>query len=67
MRFRPDAERLSRLDRHDFGAGPEEDRQPGLSRDLFLTMQTVTRSTSGISALHKRNASPLQACCCSAV
>jgi hypothetical protein len=40
---------------------------PGLSCDLFLIMQTVTRSTSGISELQSRNASPEQACCCSAV
>jgi hypothetical protein len=42
-------------------------RQPGLSWDLFLIMQTVTRSTSGMSLLHRRNASPLHACCCSGV
>lgn len=42
-------------------------RQPRESWDLFLTMQTVTRSTSGISALQRRNASSLQACCSSGV
>jgi hypothetical protein len=42
-------------------------RQPGLSWDLFLTMQTVTRSTSGISALQRRNASPEHACSSSGV
>jgi hypothetical protein len=42
-------------------------RHPGVSWDLFLIMQTVTRPTSGISALQRRNASALQACCCSSV
>jgi hypothetical protein len=42
-------------------------RQPGLSSDLFLIMQTVTRSTSGIASPQSRNASPLHACCCSGV
>jgi hypothetical protein len=42
-------------------------RQPGESWDLFRIMQTVTRSTSGISGPHRRNASPEQACCCSGV
>lgn len=42
-------------------------RQSGLSCALFLIMQTVTRSTSGMSELQSRNASPLQACCCSGV
>src|SRR5437667_3287070 len=42
-------------------------RHPGVSWDLFLIMQAVMRSTSGISALQRRNASPLQACCCSSV
>jgi hypothetical protein len=51
------------------GSGPDlkYTRQPGLSCDLFLTMQTVTRSTSGISALQRRKASLLHACCSSAV
>jgi len=49
------------------GPGLKNTRQPGLSCDFFLIMQTVTRSTSGISALHSRNASPLQACCSSGV
>jgi len=42
-------------------------RHPGVSWDLFLIMQAVMRSTSGISALQSRNASALQACCCSSV
>ena len=42
-------------------------RQPGLSWALFLIMQTVTRSTLGISGPQSRNASPLHACCCSGV
>jgi hypothetical protein len=37
-------------------------RQPGVSCDLFLIMQAVTRSTSGMSAPQRRNASPLHAC-----
>jgi hypothetical protein len=37
-------------------------RQPGVSCDLFLTMQAVTRSTSGISGPQRRNASLLHAC-----
>ena len=50
------------------GSGPLNcARHPGESWDLFLIMQTVTRSTSGISALQSRNASGLQACCCSSV
>ena len=49
------------------GSGLKNARQPGLSWDLFLTMQAVTRSTSGISELHKRNASPLHACSSSGV
>jgi hypothetical protein len=43
--------------------GLKNTRQPGESWDLFLTMQTMTRSTSGISGPHSRNASPVQACC----
>ncbi|HEV7881432.1 hypothetical protein [Bradyrhizobium sp.] len=42
-------------------------RQPGLSWDLFLIMQTVTRSTSGIASPHSRKASGVHACCCSGV
>jgi hypothetical protein len=42
-------------------------RQPGLSWALFLIMHTVTRSTSGIASLHRRNASGVHACCCSGV
>jgi hypothetical protein len=49
------------------GSGLKNARHPGVSWDLFLIMQTVTRSTSGISALQRRNASALQACCCSSV
>ena len=37
-------------------------RQPRLSCALFLCRQALTRSTFGISALHKRNASPVHAC-----
>ena len=37
-------------------------RQPGVSCDLFLIMQAVMRSTSGISGPQRRNASPLHAC-----
>jgi len=42
-------------------------RQPGLSSDLFLIMQAVTRSTSGIASPHRRNASGEHACCSSGV
>jgi hypothetical protein len=49
------------------GSGLKYTRQPGLSWDLFLTMQSVTRSTSGISEPHKRNASSLHACSSSGV
>src|SRR3982074_2832394 len=49
------------------GSDLKNARQPGLSCDLFLTMQTVTRSTSGMSALQRRNASLVQACSCSGV
>jgi hypothetical protein len=42
-------------------------RHPGVSWDLFLTMQAVMRSTSGMSAPQSLNASALQACCCSSV
>ena len=49
------------------GSGRKNTRQPGLSCDLFRTMQTVTRSTSGISVLQSRNASSEQACCSSGV
>lgn len=51
----------------DSGSGLKKARQPGDSCDLFLIMQTVMRSTSGMSALQRRNASPLHACCCSGV
>jgi hypothetical protein len=43
------------------GLGLKYTRQPGESCALFLTMQAVTRSTSGISGPQSRNASPLQA------
>jgi hypothetical protein len=49
------------------GSGLKNTRQPGVSCDLFLTMQAVTRSTSGTSALQSLKASSLQACCCSGV
>jgi hypothetical protein len=49
------------------GSGLNWARQPGLSCDLFLAMQAVTRSTSGISAPHSRNASFVHACSCSGV
>ncbi|HTE95284.1 MAG TPA: hypothetical protein VK678_17495, partial [Bradyrhizobium sp.] len=42
-------------------------RQPGVSWSCFLIMQAVMRSTSGMSALQRRNASSEQACCCSGV
>src|SRR6185437_1082487 len=51
------------------GSGParKKTRQPGESSALRAIMQAVTRSTSGISELQSRNASPVQACCCSGV
>jgi hypothetical protein len=42
-------------------------RQGGESWSFLATMQAVTRPTSGISELHSRNASPVQACSCSGV
>ena len=42
-------------------------RQPGLSNALLRIMQTVMRSMFGISEPQTRNASPVQACCCSGV
>jgi hypothetical protein len=42
-------------------------RQPGLSWALFLIMQTVTRSTSGMASPQRRKASGVHACCCSGV
>lgn len=42
-------------------------RQGGESCDFLATMQAVTRSTSGISELHSRKASLVQACSCSGV
>jgi hypothetical protein len=50
-----------------FAPGLMNPRQPGLSCALFLCRQALTRSTFGISALHKRNASPVHACCPSGV
>jgi hypothetical protein len=49
------------------GSGLKNARHCGLSCDLLRIMQTVTRSTSGISGPQSRNASPLQACCSSGV
>jgi hypothetical protein len=49
------------------GPGRKNARQPGESCDLLRIMQAVTRSTSGISEPQSRNASPVQACCCSGV
>ena len=49
----------------DDGSGRKCARQPGLSWAFFRIMQVVTRSTSGMSELHRRNASPVQACSCS--
>ena len=42
-------------------------RHPGESWDFLATMQAVTRSTLGISALQRRKASLVQACSCSGV
>jgi len=47
------------------GPGLKYTRHSGESSDFFATMQAVTRSTSGISELQSRNASPLQAACSS--
>jgi hypothetical protein len=47
------------------GPGLKYTRHSGESCDLFLTMQAVTRSTSGISGPQSRNASLLQAACSS--
>ena len=47
------------------GSGLNCARQGGESWDFLATMQAVTRPTSGISELHSRNASPVQACSCS--
>ena len=50
------------------GSGPLNcARHPGESWDFLATMQAVTRSTLGISALQRRKASPVQACSCSGV
>ena len=46
------------------GSGLNWARQGGESWDFLATMQAVTRP---ISALHSRNASPVQACSCSGV
>jgi hypothetical protein len=37
--------------------------QPGLNCARFWIMQAVTRSTSGMAALQRRKASPVQSCC----
>lgn len=42
-------------------------RQAGESWDFLATMHAVTRPTSGMAALQRRNASLLQACSCSGV
>ena len=42
-------------------------RQPGLTCDLFRTMQAVIRGISGISLEHSRIASPEHICCASDV
>lgn len=51
------------------GSGPALNcaRHGGESCDLLRAMHAVTRSTSGISALQSRNASPVHACSCSGV
>lgn len=49
------------------GAGPNTLRHSGESCDWFRIMQAVMRSMSGISDPQRRNASPVQYCCCSAV
>ena len=50
------------------GSGPLNcARHGGESWDFLATMQAVTRSTLGISALQRRKASPVQACSCSGV
>ena len=49
------------------GSGLKCARHPGESWDLLRTMQAVTASTLGISALQSRNASPVQACSSSGV
>lgn len=42
-------------------------RQPGLGLALCLYMQAVMAGMSGISELHRRNASPVHICCASAL
>ena len=49
------------------GSGLNCARQGGESCDFLATMQAVTRSTFGISELHSRKASLVQACSCSGV
>ena len=49
------------------GSGLNCARQAGESCDFLATMQAVTRSTFGISELHNRKASLVQACSCSGV
>ena len=51
----------------DSGPPRKKARHCGESSDLLRIMQILIRSISGISELHSRNASPLQACCCSNV
>ena len=49
------------------GSGLNCARHSGESCDFLAAMQAVTRSTSGISELHSRKASLVQACSCSGV
>jgi hypothetical protein len=49
------------------GSGLNWARHDGDSCDFLATMQAVTRSTLGISELHSRKASLVQACSCSGV
>jgi len=49
------------------GSGLNCARHGGESWDFFASMQAVTRSTLGISELHSRKASLVQACSCSGV
>src|SRR3954454_1587153 len=49
------------------GSGLNCARHSGERWDLLRIMQAVTRSTSGMSGPQSRNASLVQACCCSGV
>ena len=49
------------------GSGLNCARHGGESCDFLATMHAVTRSTLGISELHSRKASLVQACSCSGV